>query len=162
MVMGDQLSWLEHLPYKQGVIGSSPISPTIFNAEIAQLVEQLTCNQQVTGSIPVFGTIFFLEGQRSGQTRQTVNLFLRVPWFKSMSLHHFVLVRNLLPRSQAVRHHTLTVTFASSSLAEATTIYVPLAQPVEHLTFNQRVMRSNRIRDTICKLKQFQTTFFLG
>ena len=27
--MGDQLSWLEHLPYKQGVIGSSPISPTI-------------------------------------------------------------------------------------------------------------------------------------
>ena len=27
--LGDQLSWLEHLPYKQGVIGSSPISPTI-------------------------------------------------------------------------------------------------------------------------------------
>ena len=25
--------------------GSSPVSPTIFNAEIAQLVEQLTCNQ---------------------------------------------------------------------------------------------------------------------
>ena len=88
-ILGDQLSWLEHLPYKQGVIGSSPISPTIFYAEIAQQVEQLTCNQQVTGSIPVFGTIFFLEGQRSGQTRQTVNLFLRVPWFKSMSSHHF-------------------------------------------------------------------------
>ena len=150
-VMGDQLSWLEHLPYKQGVIGSSPISPTISCAEIAQLVEQLTCNQQVTGSIPVFGTIFFLEGQRSGQTRQTVNLFLRVQWFKSISLHHFVwLDVMLMPRSQAVRHHTLTVTFASSSLAEATTINVPLAQPVEHLTFNQRVMRSNRIRDTIC------------
>ena len=43
--LGDYLSWLEHLPYKQGVIGSSPISPTIFFAEIAQLVEQLTCNQ---------------------------------------------------------------------------------------------------------------------
>ena len=27
----------------------------------------------------------------------------------------------LLPRSQAVRHHTLTVAFASSNLAEATT-----------------------------------------
>ena len=149
--LGDQLSWLEHLPYKQEVIGSSPISPTIICAEIAQLVEQRTCNQQVTGSIPVFGTIFFLEGQRSGQTRQTVNLFFRVRWFKSISLHHFVLVRNIyiLPRSQAVRHHTLTVTFASSSLAEATIINVPLAQPVEHLTFNQRVMRSNRIRDTI-------------
>ena len=58
--MGDQLSWLEHLPYKQGVIGSSPISPTI-NAEIAQLVEQLTCNQQVPGSSPGFGTIFYGE-----------------------------------------------------------------------------------------------------
>lgn len=31
------------------------------NAEIAQLVEQLICNQQVTGSSPVFGTIFFGE-----------------------------------------------------------------------------------------------------
>ena len=30
-------------------------------AEIAQLVEQLICNQQVTGSSPVFGTIFFGE-----------------------------------------------------------------------------------------------------
>ena len=45
--MGDQLSWLEHLPYKQGVIGSSPISPTIsiyllillsLSGHIAQLV----------------------------------------------------------------------------------------------------------------------------
>jgi len=34
----------EHLPYKQEVGGSSPSSPTI-RAEIAQLVEQLTCNQ---------------------------------------------------------------------------------------------------------------------
>ena len=33
--------------------------PPFIYAEIAQLVEQLTCNQQVTGSIPVFGTIFF-------------------------------------------------------------------------------------------------------
>ena len=54
--MDSQLSWLEHLPYKQGVVGSSPTESTMC-AEIAQLVEQLTCNQQVTGSIPVFGTI---------------------------------------------------------------------------------------------------------
>ena len=66
-----------------------------------------------------------------------------------MSLHHLFWLENLLPRSQAVRHHTLTVTFASSSLAEATTINVPLAQPVEHLTFNQRVWSSNLQRDTI-------------
>ena len=37
----------EHLPYKQRVGGSSPSSPTIYNncADLAQLVEQLTCNQ---------------------------------------------------------------------------------------------------------------------
>ena len=48
----------EHLPYKQRVIGSSPIGPTfLFNnyAVVAQLAEQLICNQQVTGSSPVNG-----------------------------------------------------------------------------------------------------------
>jgi hypothetical protein len=36
----------EHLPYKQGVGGSIPSSSTIYiNAGVAQLVEQLTCNQ---------------------------------------------------------------------------------------------------------------------
>ena len=33
----------EHLPYKQRVSGSSPLTSTI--ADLAQLVEQLTCNQ---------------------------------------------------------------------------------------------------------------------
>ena len=52
----------EHLPYKQRVIGSSPIRIAIFckstctqlmcYAGIAQLVEQLICNQQVGGSSP--------------------------------------------------------------------------------------------------------------
>jgi hypothetical protein len=41
----------EHLPYKQGVGGSIPSSSTIdylsqrLHAGVAQLVEQLTCNQ---------------------------------------------------------------------------------------------------------------------
>ena len=34
----------EHLPYKQRVSGSSPLTSTII-ADLAQLVEQLTCNQ---------------------------------------------------------------------------------------------------------------------
>ena len=34
----------EHLPYKQRVGGSIPSSSTIY-ADVAQLVEQLTCNQ---------------------------------------------------------------------------------------------------------------------
>ena len=33
----------EHLPYKQRVSGSSPLASTI--ADLAQLVEQLICNQ---------------------------------------------------------------------------------------------------------------------
>ena len=41
----------EHLPYKQGVTGSSPVGP--IDADVAQLVEQLTVNQWVTGSSPV-------------------------------------------------------------------------------------------------------------
>ena len=48
----------EHLPYKQGVIGSSPIGPIqfhIWNADVAQLAEQLICNQQVIGSSPIIG-----------------------------------------------------------------------------------------------------------
>ncbi len=35
----------ERLPYKQRVGGSSPSTSTIFYADLAQLVEQLTCNQ---------------------------------------------------------------------------------------------------------------------
>ena len=74
----------EHLPYKQGVTGSSPVAPTIYGpvvqlvrtpachaggrgfephpgrqqfASVAQLVEQGTENPRVGGSIPPGGTI---------------------------------------------------------------------------------------------------------
>ena len=55
----------EHLPYKQRVIGSSPIGPTFQSickfsskiADVAQLAEQLICNQQVIGSSPIIGFI---------------------------------------------------------------------------------------------------------
>ena len=64
----------EHLPYKQRVIGSSPIGPTITDnlvympidsklnicADMAQLAEQLTCNQQVIGSSPIIGLIIWM------------------------------------------------------------------------------------------------------
>ena len=49
----------EHLPYKQGVIGSSPIGPIQF-AVVAQLAEQLICNQQVIGSSPIVGFFLFI------------------------------------------------------------------------------------------------------
>ena len=80
----------EHLPYKQRVIGSSPIGPIYLDgfpsgqrgqtvnllqiasvvrihlhplkliftcADVAQLAEQLICNQQVIGSSPIIGFV---------------------------------------------------------------------------------------------------------
>ncbi len=43
------------------------------HAAIAQLVEQLICNQQVVGSSPI-GSSISVEGYPSGQRGQTVNL----------------------------------------------------------------------------------------
>ena len=42
----------EHLPYKQRVIGSSPIIPTIY-AGVAQLVEHCLAKAVVAGPSPV-------------------------------------------------------------------------------------------------------------
>ena len=47
------LSWLERRPVTAEVTGSSPIGP--IDADVAQLAEQLICNQQVIGSSPIIG-----------------------------------------------------------------------------------------------------------
>ena len=45
-LIGELAQLGEHLPYKQRVGGSNPSFSTIyFSAGLAQLVEQLTCNQ---------------------------------------------------------------------------------------------------------------------
>ncbi len=44
---------------------------------MAQLAEQLTCNQQVIGSSPIIGLIN-MDGFPSGQRGQTVNLLARL------------------------------------------------------------------------------------
>ena len=58
--MGDYISWLDSLPYKQDVIGSSPISPTILIGEWLNLAEHLVWDQGVAGSNPVSPTIILL------------------------------------------------------------------------------------------------------
>ena len=52
-------------------MGSNPVGVNRMNADVAQLAEQLICNQQVIGSSPIIG---FLDGFPSGQRGQTVNL----------------------------------------------------------------------------------------
>ena len=59
-------------PFHGGNRGPNPLG-VIFKkyADVAQLAEQLICNQQVIGSSPIIG---FLDGFPSGQRGQTVNL----------------------------------------------------------------------------------------
>ena len=57
-------------------------------AGVAQLVEQLICNQQVGGSSPSTSSTQFNMGEfQSGQMGQTVNLLLRLRWFESTLSH---------------------------------------------------------------------------
>ena len=50
----------EHLPYKQGVIGSSPIATTIFYGLVVQLVRTLACHARGRRFEPVPGRHFFI------------------------------------------------------------------------------------------------------
>ena len=60
--------------------------PTLIEyADMAQLAEQLICNQQVIGSSPIVG---FMDGFPSGQRGQTVNL-LATPSKVRILLHPF-------------------------------------------------------------------------
>jgi hypothetical protein len=54
--MARWLSWLERRPVTAEVVGSSPIR--VAYADMAQLAEQLICNQQVIGSSPIIGFLF--------------------------------------------------------------------------------------------------------
>ena len=65
----------EHLPYKQRVIGSSPIGS--IDADVAQLAEQLICNQQVIGSSPIIGFFVLYSISRGGAVWKLVGLITR-------------------------------------------------------------------------------------
>ena len=54
----------EHLPYKQGVAGSSPAFSIV--EPLAQSVEHLTFNQRVVGSIPTWLMKRILEVHQKG------------------------------------------------------------------------------------------------
>ena len=60
----------EHLPYKQRVIGSSPITPTICGL-VVQLVRMPACHAGGRRFEPVPGRQLFFEKSRSAQNEQT-------------------------------------------------------------------------------------------
>ena len=53
----------EHLPYKQGVTGSSPVVPTIFYGPVVQLVRTLACHARGRRFEPGPGRHFFIYTQ---------------------------------------------------------------------------------------------------
>ena len=59
----------EHLPYKQGVIGSSPIATTIFYGLVVQLVRTLACHARGRRFEPVPGRHFFWLYSSVGRAR---------------------------------------------------------------------------------------------
>ena len=63
-------------------------------ADVAQLAEQLICNQQVIGSSPIIGLdnliIIIMDGFPSGQRGQTVNL-LQIASVVRIHLHPFAI-----------------------------------------------------------------------
>ena len=75
-------------------------------ADVAQLAEQLICNQQVIGSSPIIGS---MDGFPSGQRGQTVNL-LATPSKVRILLHPFLTL--VSQREQPKRFESFSIYFA--------------------------------------------------
>ena len=80
-------------------------------AGVAQLVEQLICNQQVAGSSPIASTMFFgslnlcdcPEGYPSGQRDQTVNLTASAFEGSNPSLSTTLVIKGVLKGEKILR-----------------------------------------------------------
>ena len=107
----------EHLPYKQEVTGSSPVSSI---ESLAQLVEHLTFNQRVgSSSLP---RLIGPEKTQAGVAELA----------DALDLGSSVFGRVGSSPTTRIANHILT-------------IYADLAQLVEHLSCKQGVVRSSRI-----------------
>ena len=114
-------------------------------AEIAQLVEQLICNQQVPGSSPGFGTIFFGEVAKWLNATDCKSVLIEFDG-SNPSLSTTLDIASQ-PSGKASDFDSDMRQFESNRGSQFS--YDLLAQQVEHLTFNQRVMSSNLIQVTI-------------
>ena len=113
---------------------------------MAQLAEQLICNQQVIGSSPIVGCyiiLIYMDGFPSGQRGQTVNL-LHIASVVRIHLHplqqELLILNNIAGWSslEARRAHNPKVVGSNPAPA----IYAQIAQSVEQGTENPRVAGS--------------------
>ena len=114
---------------------------------MAQLAEQLICNQQVIGSSPIIGFskfIFDMGGFPSGQRGQTVNL-LAMPSKVRILLRPFVSSEtkfHILTRGGAVWKLAGLITRRSQVQILSPLLFAQIAQLVEQRTENPRVTGS--------------------
>ena len=73
--------------FRLSVFGFEGTDCIFIYADVAQLAEQLICNQQVNGSSPLIG--FYMDGFPSGQRGQTVNL-LQIASVVRIHRHPFI------------------------------------------------------------------------
>ena len=86
---------LRHRPFTAVTRVRFPLESFLY-ADVAQLAEQLICNQQVIGSSPIIGfemIYHLMDGFPSGQRGQTVNL-LAMPSKVRILLRPFVSMRH--------------------------------------------------------------------
>ena len=100
--MASWLSWLERRPVTAEVAGSSPAGVVPYgNGVLAQLGEHLPYKQRVIGSSPIGPSKMNMDGFPSGQRGQTVNL-LQIASVVRIHPHPLVFGRNLISRDGAV------------------------------------------------------------
>ena len=143
-IMSQQLSWIEHRPSKARVRGSNPFWDTIM-VSIVQLAEcQIVALEVVSSSLtthPIFKLQVTIIGvQPSGKAQDFDSCISQV--------------RILPPQPNLKKIKNLLNYIAKCLILLYNAIvqydHGPLAQMVEHMTFNHVVPRSNRGWITIC------------
>ena len=102
------------------------------NADVAQLAEQLICNQQVIGSSPIIG-LDIIAGWSSLEARRAHNP--KVTGSNPVPATHAQIAQLVEQRTENPR--------VAGSIPALGIFHGALAQSVEHLTFNQVVRGSN-------------------